>query len=395
MRAPRRCRSSSWTWTGLLLLTNLALLMSWVSGVFTNNEHRSIRARMGAGDAPEVFGNIDLGRKTLLETQGDTVWLYSLINTDSGGPSMIPHFVHHYSRLGILSNNIVVDLLHTPTLPDDGLLDALEQFRRHGIACRTILQPYSPNIQDQAMISALSQLPVLPEDWIVVADLDELFTFGPAQDIRTAIQLMDAEGATYASGNIVDHVSTTGSLAKLQDGIKIWEQFPMSCPMTATIARGSTTKVTLHKAFLRSGAGHHQIVEPYLARAYFGSDCAGPLCELVLKLYKQRSAIDVYELTPYFRYADHYTLGNASSGASFHARAWSVQSTVHHFKWRYGLLDILSARVRSESGNCLLNVNEARCQPVFQFWKESARLLISLNGTQRIDLRQLKCKAPL
>ena len=170
---------------------------------------------------------------------------------------MIPHFVYHYTRLGVLSDNIAVDLVHTPGSPEKGLHEAERHLRDHGIAFRIMLQPYSPVMQDEAMISALSQMPMLPDDWILVADLDELFTFGHAQDIKTATKLMNAEGATYASGTVVDHVSNTGSLAQLQPASAIWEQFPVTCPITAKVARGSTTKVTLHKAYLRSGAGHH------------------------------------------------------------------------------------------------------------------------------------------
>ena len=76
----------------------------------------------------------------------------------------------------------------------------------------------------------------------------------------------------------------------------------MVCPVTGEVAKGLPAKVTLHRGFLRVGAGHHHVVEPELAKAYFGKRCYGPQCEVVMKQYKQRSTVDLYRRTPYHRY---------------------------------------------------------------------------------------------
>lgn len=81
----------------------------------------------------------------------------------------------------------------------------------------------------------------------------------------------------------------------------IWSQFPMVCPVTGEIGKGLPAKVTIHRGFLRVGAGHHHIVEPELAKAYFSKHCWGAQCEIVLKKYKQRSTVDLYDRTPYHR----------------------------------------------------------------------------------------------
>jgi hypothetical protein len=50
---------------------------------------------------------------------------------------------------------------------------------------------------------------------VIVADTDELFTYGTAT-LSEAIADMEAEGASYALGEMLDHVSLNGSITKLQ-----------------------------------------------------------------------------------------------------------------------------------------------------------------------------------
>ena len=56
---------------------------------------------------------------------------------------------------------------------------------------------------------------IAPSDWIIVADTDELFTYG-STSLDEVTQMMEAEGATFALGEMLDHVARDGSLARLQ-----------------------------------------------------------------------------------------------------------------------------------------------------------------------------------
>lgn len=87
----------------------------------------------------------------------------------------------------------------------------------------------------------------------------------------------------------------------MQEDVDVWEQFPMVCPVTGGVGMGLPAKVTIHRGFLRVGAGHHHIVEPQLAKAYFSKHCWGVTCEVVMKQYKQRSTVDLFRKTPYHR----------------------------------------------------------------------------------------------
>lgn len=189
---------------------------------------------------------------------------------------------------------------------------------------------------------------------------------------------------------MLDHVAPGGALKRVSTATDIWSQFPLICPIVSSVAKGLPAKVTIHKVFLRSGAGHHHIVEPYLAEAYFGSKCQGLQCELVLKRYKQRTTRDVFAYTPYQQYAPQYADSVEASG--WQAKRWLTWTKVHHFKWHAAVLDNLLSRMVRDSGDCLLDVNEAECNPVFQFWQEVARQFKKLNATQSIDITDMDCK---
>ena len=320
----------------------------------------------------------------------ETTWLYSLISTDYGGLNVVPHFIHHYLHLGLLNQHIYVDLLHDPMLPDVGLQQSVEYFASVGVDTRIILQPYTPELQDRAMITRLSSMPMHPEDWVIVADMDELFMFDTVANISMVTDAMNAEGATFAVGEMLDHVAQGGSLTSISNSVSIWQQFPLICPIVSHVGGGLPVKVTLHKAFLRSGAGHHHIVHPFLAEAYFSNSCKGISCELVMKMYKQRAGTDVYQSTPYPLYHDRYAQSTDSHG--WHAKQWSMWTKVHHFKWHSAVLDNLQFRMVRDSGNCALGFNEHDCRPNFQFWKEVARQFQVLNVTRSINITELNCK---
>lgn len=107
----------------------------------------------------------------------------------------------HYADVGVQANLMYVDLLHDPALPEDGLLEVQAQFQTAGAHTRTILHHYTPDLQDLAMITGLAQMPMEPEDWVIVADMDEYFTYGTS--VQDAVQAMEEEGASFALGELL------------------------------------------------------------------------------------------------------------------------------------------------------------------------------------------------
>ena len=241
------------------------------------------------------------------------------------------------------------------------------------------------------MVSSLHNIPMRTEDWVVVTDVDEFFTYGTG-GVHDAIRHMGVEDATFALGEMLDHVAPEGKLSHVHSSPDTWTQFPVLCPIVSDIGNGLPTKVTISKAYLRTGLAHHHVIEPHLAYAYFSDDCQGIACELVMRRYKQRALRDLYELTSYAQYSDHYAFAGTNNSSGCRAKQWTTWTKVHHFKCHATVWDNLQHRVSRESGNCILNVNEDDCQPSFHFWKERARQLILFNKTRSIDINSMACK---
>ena len=65
------------------------------------------------------------------------------------------------------------------------------------------------------MIKTLHRLSIPANDWVIVADTDEFYTYG-FSTVQDAARDMEAEGATFAMGEMLDHLSRDGQLNKIE-----------------------------------------------------------------------------------------------------------------------------------------------------------------------------------
>ena len=353
-----------------------------------SSSHRSLATQL-MSTTFETAVVKEVSTSSLTRSGRGLVWLYALVATDFNGSALIPHFLSHYRALGVQDNKMFLDLHHDPALPDVALSQCRDLLGATGVHTRLLVQEYTPELQDLAMLSALSLVPMHPEDWVIVVDLDEFLVFDGADDVYEVIDLMAAEQSTYAIGEMLDRVAPRGDLSQISNDTVIWDQFPLVCPVVSGVSKGLPFKVTIHKSYLRSGPGHHHIVEPYLAHAYF-HECSGAACEIVMKQFKQHSSEDMYGITPYSLHVDEYA--TSATGKGWKAVQWSRGTRIHHFKWHASVLDNLQHRMSRDSGNCVLGMNEDTCQPMFQFWREVAQTMQALTNNRKIDVKTLDCR---
>lgn len=93
------------------------------------------------------------------------------------------------------------------------------------------------------------------DDWVMVADLDEFYEF--PLDVRDIIKICDAGGFDYIQGEFLDRVGQGGKLHSLT-AQSLWDRFPIGAKLTRYICRGNFNKVTLSRAWVELGEGHHQ-----------------------------------------------------------------------------------------------------------------------------------------
>ena len=94
---------------------------------------------------------------------------------------------------------------------------ATRYLKNMSIQHKVITSPYSPALQDVWMMERLFDMNIPPLDWIIVADIDEFYTYG-YQNLKDVTSSMLEDKSTYAIGTTVDHISLTGALTE----VKVW-----------------------------------------------------------------------------------------------------------------------------------------------------------------------------
>lgn len=331
--------------------------------------------------------------RDILNTKPAEVWLYSLLAADYGGTQILPHFLEHYSRLGIPIERMLFLVNYNTAKkreeveavsPLDDMLALLDTW---GVDYRVWLGQYSAEAHLKLKLEILERVPI--RDWIVMADSDEFHDYGG----MTAPQFLEKctnQGANWVKGFFLDRVSENGRLDEILPDPPIWLQFPLKCDVARRLAHGDPTKIAAFRGYWRSGVGNHGIIPPDVAQHYFGPTEPGEESPR----YGLCGAEDLYPLTPYHKYNLFYRSENVTGNAYL----WTLMEAefkvkVHHFKWHAGVEESVKDRLKHYKGDdepC----GQKPGQPRFKFWKESDRLLREVIEKGGVDTTNpfLKCK---
>lgn len=92
------------------------------------------------------------------------------------------------------------------------------------------------------------------EDWIVYTDLDE---FQYHNDIEDTVRYCEENKKKFLYGRLLDRISLTGELIKIDRNKSLEEQFPLGCYFTEKVLKAWDRKIILAKKDLVIGGGHH------------------------------------------------------------------------------------------------------------------------------------------
>ncbi|ROU03363.1 hypothetical protein [Histidinibacterium lentulum] len=281
------------------------------------------RARR-AGPAPAPLGNVHL--VTAVGVTGDL--------------ALLPHFLDHYTGLGIPAANIHA-ILNAPVASVPELDAARACLAGRGCADPAIwIGPYSSREMWQRR-RALQGARTGAGDWLVSADVDELHVY--PDGLSPVIDTMEAEAADVLQGPMIDRLAPHGRLAPVAATPGLFEQFPLEGDLMCQVSRrpeladhGGTVKVMLCSAAVLPGLGGHGIERPEtVARAkalaaHEGPDPAapGPSPDAgPARRLARLAAGDIRQLVPF--------LGDPR----IKDPAFRLSFPVHvaHFKWHAGL----------------------------------------------------------
>jgi hypothetical protein len=163
---------------------------------------------------------------------------------------LVPHFLQHYQNLGVDEFWIGV---HEPRNVFPELIPMLE-----GVTCR-ISCIENPRFGDQVdadfMNACRAELP--PNEWIVIADLDE---FIKIEGVGNLPAYLGHRVDDSLWGEIRDRIARGGIIPETihpPDEYPIDQQFPWACNLTQTLVGGVHTKRSLARAKVPIIAGHH------------------------------------------------------------------------------------------------------------------------------------------
>lgn len=102
------------------------------------------------------------------------------------------------------------------------------------------------------------------DDWLIPTDLDEFHTVEGYTTFQEVQKDCEAEGAEYVPSSLFDRIKPDGSIPlSIDSNLDIWEQFPMTCRISDTIAKAYCRKLCMVQPHVVIAGGHHDVKAQY------------------------------------------------------------------------------------------------------------------------------------
>jgi hypothetical protein len=232
---------------------------------------------------------------------------------------LVPHFLAHYTRLGVHRILLVVRTPHQGEI----LSATLEQAKSYGANVYWFSAARFAD-SDKADVErfVLRENTVEPDDYVMHLDLDEFQEYpAPLSEI---VATMNQADDWALRGWIVDRVAERGVLASIRSVPSIGEQYPIGCDLTQKFLRAWTQKIVLCRGRVQlQGGARHDTCNAY------------------------------YDRVPVGRPEEYL---------------------VHHFKWTAGLLDRIRERLHTAA---LGSAYERECLRFLKYFDSVGRIDLS------------------
>lgn len=175
-----------------------------------------------------------------------------LVTVMGHGPELLPHFINHYSQY--------VDEIHivpyvsdvSPNLKSE-ILNVTKDYE-NVVICDVV----NDRVFDWDKVTQIYNYTKskYPNDWWVVADIDEFHLY-PNDDLKSLIQTCDDEGYVLVRGGFIDRIGPDGEFSKLKPEMSIWKQFPNAGFFRYPMSEANPNKVCVMKGYVELTSGQH------------------------------------------------------------------------------------------------------------------------------------------
>ena len=176
-----------------------------------------------------------------------TLRFASVVGSDT---SLLNAAIAHYRDLGVESFHIA---RHVDTLDDPDFRRSVDVLERQGLSFAAVHQ--GPWDEDLNGYLIRAQMRKYPEDWWVVADLDEFHVYD--RPLSEIVELCEESRCDYVRGAMLDRVAVDGSLVAVDPARSVWDQFELAGLVTLRVLQAATSKVTLIRGSVQLHVGQH------------------------------------------------------------------------------------------------------------------------------------------
>lgn len=170
-----------------------------------------------------------------------------------GDTSLLSYAIPHYRALGVESFHLVRQVENEA---DPDLARSVAVMRDQGLEfSRICVSPWHEDLNARLIREAMA---AAPDDWWVVADLDEFHVYD--RPLAEVVRYCESNGCDYVAGALLDRVGPGGELRDVapSGGPSLWERYPLAGLVTFSVLRAIPTKVTLARGKVELDLGQHR-----------------------------------------------------------------------------------------------------------------------------------------
>lgn len=174
-----------------------------------------------------------------------------LVTVIGHGSNLIPHFIEHYETKVDEINMVIYVSDVNPNLEEE----VYSKVNNHPKV--KIVSIIKDRIFDWNRVTELYNKTknLYPNDWWVVADIDEFHVY--LNEIKTITDACDRDGYQLVRGGFIDRIGIDGEFTELVDETPIWEQFPNAGFFRYPMSKACPNKVCIMKGHIEITSGQH------------------------------------------------------------------------------------------------------------------------------------------
>lgn len=193
--------------------------------------------------------------------------IWALTTIGHGDLALLPHWIRHYDAMGV--DRICICIVGVDGRNVAHVFEWAKQWTSRDILCAAEVLEADHFGFDQHVIQINSarHYGLQPNDWVMVADLDEFYEFPP--NTWTLVNDGTGRGSDFKHNSgidmpgqyafFADMLAPDGVLAEVKPDVPLIEQFPIATHLTRDFLEGGDRKVMLHRAWMNVSEGHHDL----------------------------------------------------------------------------------------------------------------------------------------